>query len=129
MFKSTSNQNIEQCRITSATTMNAHSSRSHAIFTVYLQVKIISHFCFHFLRIFTGYLNMKTIRGKPIQLILSDDSYRLPDCQMTLTIVRLSQVIYTDPLGKKHIRRAKLNLVDLAGRCHLTHHRHDDDYQ
>ena len=25
-------------RITSATTMNAHSSRSHAIFTVYLQV-------------------------------------------------------------------------------------------
>merc|ERR1712012_702602 len=48
-------------RITSATTMNAHSSRSHAIFTVYLQV------------------------------------------------------IYTDPLGKKHIRRAKLNLVDLAG--------------
>ena len=26
------------------------------------------------------------------------------------------QVIYTDPLGKKHIRRAKLNLVDLAGR-------------
>ena len=26
-------------RITSATTMNAHSSRSHAIFTVYLQVQ------------------------------------------------------------------------------------------
>ena len=28
-------------RITSATTMNAHSSRSHAIFTVYLQVMLI----------------------------------------------------------------------------------------
>ena len=32
----------QNLRITSATTMNAHSSRSHAIFTVYLQVKFIN---------------------------------------------------------------------------------------
>ena len=42
-------------------------------------------------------------------------------CVPPLLIECWAQVIYTDPLGKKHIRRAKLNLVDLAGRCRLSH--------
>ena len=72
-------------RITSATTMNAHSSRSHAVFTIWYVIfpkQIMKeNYCGFFC-------------GKLI-------------CRLT--------VKYMDPSGNQHQRRGKLNLVDLAG--------------
>ena len=72
-------------RITSATTMNAHSSRSHAVFTIWYIIYSKINYKGELLLFFCG------------KLI----------CRLT--------VKYMDPSGNQHQRRGKLNLVDLAG--------------